>query len=122
MRHGEHSFVFQILYLTRKWYVLQELSCAEHQGEGTRAHICRAYCSAIKRSPTGQPVAGSLRIVVHHGTRPGVPLVGGGYDGDLSMQMSMVMEALTCPGKVLLLIKLLMVLGRMGTSGDGRVG
>ena len=34
--------------------------------------------------------------------RPGVPLVGEGYDGDLSMQMSMVMEALTCPGKVLL--------------------
>ena len=55
------------------------------------------------------------------GPPPDVPLVGEGCDGDLSMQMSMVMEALTCPGKVLLLIKL-MVLGRMGTSGDGRVG
>ena len=49
---------------------------------------------------------------MHHGTRPGVPLVGEGYDGDLSMQTSMVMEALTCPGKLLML----MVLGRMGTS------
>ena len=55
---------------------------------------------------------------MYYGMRPGVPLVGEGYDGDLSMQISMVMEALTCPGKVLLT----MVLGRMGTSGDSRVG
>ena len=44
-----------------------------------------------------------------------VPLVGEGYDGDLSMQMSMAIKALTSPGKVLLL----MVLGCMGTSGVG---
>ena len=52
------------------------------------------------------------------GPTPDVPLVGEGYDGDLSLQMSMAIEALTCPDKVLLL----MVLGRMGTSGDGHVG
>ena len=49
------------------------------------------------------------------GPTPDVPLVGEGYDGDLSTQMIMVMEALTCPSEVLLL----MVLGCMGTSGVG---
>ena len=95
------------------------------EGEGTRARICRAFCvakdSAIKRSPTGQFIAGVWGSPCIMGPPPDVPLVGEGCYGDLSMQMSMVMEALTCPGKVLLLIKL-MVLGRMGTSGDGRVG
>ena len=33
---------------------------------------------------------------MHHGAQPDVIPVGEGRDGDLSMQMSMVMEALTC--------------------------
>ena len=43
---------------------------------------------------------------------------GDGRNEDLSTWMSMVVEALTYSGMLLLLI----VLGRMGTSGDGHVG
>ena len=49
------------------------------------------------------------------GLSPDVPFVSEGCDGDLSTQMSMVTDAFTCLGEVLLL----MALGRMGTSGVG---
>ena len=45
------------------------------------------------------------------GLSPDVPLVSEGCDGDLSTQMSMVTDAFTCLGEVLLL----MALGRPDT-------